>query len=228
MKKIMSMLLAFLILVSFAIAPGVNAAENSEELISKEIIEIVNPYVKVTEESFKLTNVKELKGKISKKEFKQVKEQIKQSNIILKENNKLSKVNEDTFLYEINDLTVKEELEAGGYEYDLEKSTSIEYKSSSNFEVESSGWDYNGYNRLYVKWWGVEVWLSKTTVANILAGTVAAGAVLLGIILPGIGWAIGIAVSSFIIGAIAAYNAKPIVVGVNWAGKIKYSYFQTP
>lgn len=113
-----------------------------------------------------------------------------------------------------------------GYDFDLSIESSAPYQDGQ-FSM-ASAWDYNGYNKFYVKWWGVEIWLSKTVVGNIVGGTVTAGSIILGIVIPGIGWAIAIGVSTWIIGMFASYNAKPIVAGVKWNGDFKYAYIQTP
>jgi RHS repeat-associated protein len=85
---------------------------------------------------------------------------------------------------------------------------------------------YYGINKLSVYWWGVKVWLSSTTVGNILGGTIAAASIVLSILLPGIGWTIGIGIGGFILSAYASYYAPAIVVGYYWNGRQRYAYKQ--
>ncbi|WP_404407913.1 hypothetical protein [Jeotgalibacillus malaysiensis] len=228
MKKIFLTLLAIFMVTSFTISPSMSAA-TAEELpmeLSDELIEVTNEHIELKGNSYKIVDHKELKDKISKQDLALVKEKLKETNQYLKTNNKLKKINNDTFIFEISDEEVQKQAEELGYDFDLNIEADQAY-TEGQIGI-ASAWDYNGYNRMYLKWWGAEIWLSKTVVGNIAGGTVTAGSIFLGIVIPGIGWAIAIGVTTWIVGMYGSYNAKPIVAGVQWNSEIRYAYIQTP
>lgn len=228
MKKIVStfltlLLVANILMVPLAQAESLNENQLGSNVLTEELIELVNPYVEIKNGKYNLTNISSLKKEISKHELELVKERIKEVNTLVKEHKKIEQSNE-SFVYEVSDEEMQKLANEAGYEY----TTEIPVAQNDNMLSTFSAWSYNGVNKLEVFWWGVEIWLSKTTVGNITGGTVAAGGLLLGLLFPGIGWTIGIALAGFVIGAVGSYYGKPIVTAYNWLGEQKYAYVQTP
>lgn len=228
MKKVLLTFLAILMVISISIPPSVSAAgtEGIPKELSPELIKVVNEHIDLKGKSYKILNQKELKDKISKQDFALVKDKLKETNNLLKSNDKFEKQSDDTFLFEISDEEVQNKLKEAGYDFNLNAESDQTY-TEGQIGI-ASAWDYNGYNRFYLKWWGAEIWLSKTVVGNLAGGTVTAGSIALGIIIPGVGWAIAIGVSTWIVGMYGSYNAKPIVVGMQWNGEPRYAWIQTP
>ena len=73
----------------------------------------------------------------------------------------------------------------------------------------------NGVTKMVWKWFGVRLYLSKSMVGHILNGNIAAGAVVIGHAFPGLGPAIALAVSTFILtDFLTSRVARPIYVDV--------------
>lgn len=228
MKKIIStclimLLVANILMMPLAKAESLNENQLGSNALTEELIELVNPYVEIKNGKYNLTNISSLKKEISKREIELVMERIKEVNTLVKEHKKIEQ-SSDSFIYEVSDEEMQKLANEAGYEY----TTEILNVQNDNILSTYSAWSYNGVNKLEVFWWGVEIWLSKTTVGNIIGGTVTAGGVVINILLPGVGWTIAIAVAGFVIGATGSYYAKPIVVAYNWLGEQKYAYVQTP
>lgn len=66
----------------------------------------------------------------------------------------------------------------------------------------------NGINKVKFHWWGYELWLSKTSVTNILSGGISATALVPGLLIPGVGIAIALAVNAYVWSIFAGQKAR--------------------
>lgn len=235
MKKVIINVVVLFLVIGL-VAPSVSAKSNKEQVteinstLSQELINTVDPYIEVKKNSFKLTNSSELKKKISQSELELVEESLLQTNTALKANKDLKKVNNNTLEFKITDKELKTKVEKAGYKYDLnpkEASTELD-KDSLSFD-KSSGMQLataykNGVNKVIWKWWGAEVWLSKTTVANIVGAGITGASVIVGSAIPGLGHAIALAANTFVLGAVySSQYARAKVIGITYNGIVLYS-----
>ncbi|MEC1157994.1 hypothetical protein [Cytobacillus horneckiae] len=215
-KSFLYLLLVATLIIGFAISPGVAAASTENEF-SDQLIEKVNPYIKINQNKFIIVNEEGLRSNISYSEYLQVKESLEEVNRMLKENPKLEQIDKFTFAYEITDEEIKEIAAKEGIEFD--PNGGEEYDDDNTILKQ-------GVTKLGIKWWGYEVWLSKSVVQHMLGISISACGVFLGALLPGIGWAIAIAIATYVQAHFTLKKAKAIVTGYNWKGQEKYVRLQ--
>lgn len=218
MKKYFLILLVGV--MSFSIIPfNVSANfENSNENMSFEnelsetLIEKVDPHVKSNGYSYELFNLDKLERKISKSDLIKVEKKIVEINLLLEKNNEIEKVSNNIFEVEMTDEELKRRSENLGYD-NFKLDESIDYSNDyQNYYAKSTK---NGINKVKFYWWGYKLWLSKTSVGNILSGGVSAAALVLGILIPGVGIAIALAVNAYIWGIFANQKARAIYFKYN-------------
>lgn len=204
-------------LAIFTISPAVSAQSEEREVdqnfavnkisLDEETISKIDKYIVIQNNKFEITNVKELKKEITESEFQKVEQQLDDVNMMVEKNENIKKVNDDAFQVEMTDQEFEAKIE--GYE-------------TNKFQLFAAK---NGINKVKMHWWGAEVWLSRTTVTNIINGGVAGATVILGSLMPGIGHAALIALHGFLIGAFVDQKARAVKFNVNWVGKVsKFQY----
>ncbi|WP_433957951.1 hypothetical protein [Cytobacillus horneckiae] len=218
MKKSFLYLLVTTLMIGFAISPGVAAASAENEYeFSDQLIEKVDSYIKIKQNEFIIVDEAGLRSNISYTEYLEVKESLEEVNRMIKENPNLEQIDESTFAYEITDEEIKEIAAKEGIEFDP---TGGEEYDGDNTILKQ------GVTKLVIKWWGYEVWISKSVMQHILGISVTAAGVFLGVVLPGIGWAIAIAIATYIQSHFTIKKVKAGIWGYNWKGQEKYFKFQ--
>ncbi|WP_240468625.1 RHS repeat-associated core domain-containing protein [Gracilibacillus sp. YIM 98692] len=93
--------------------------------------------------------------------------------------------------------------------------------------VDPTGHSKEGVNKVIWRWWGVELWLSQSTVSYIVGGGISAAATILGLIFPGVGTAFALLAHSILLTIIYDIKfAKPVVIGMHWNLTKRYAYYQ--
>ncbi|QDP41561.1 hypothetical protein [Radiobacillus deserti] len=221
MKKIFVLTLTIILAIS-TILPSVSQAEVGTKVkqptvsgkviskqnikLDKEIISIADKYISIKNNNFKITNYKKLKEQITKENLHLVKKQLHEVNKMIKSYEKVEKKDNDTLQFKMTDRELKAKVEKSGYEYDLNVGNDGIQLFSHN----------NGINKVDWHWWGAEIWLSKTTVANIINGGITGGTAILGWLIPGLGHALLIAAQGFIVGLFVSENARAIKFNISW------------
>ncbi|EIM08337.1 hypothetical protein A1A1_01358 [Planococcus antarcticus DSM 14505] len=211
MKKFLYSLIVSAMLISL-VSPSVSAQsqvapvqEYEQVNFTEELIEKVNPYIITKGHTYELSNLDMLKEEISAEELAAVEEKIAEMNILLNQNDKIKELDNHVFEVIVTDDEIKEEFEANGNE-NHELSNSLEY--IDKYPTYSTLSTKNGINKVKFHWWGYELWLSKTSVTNILSGGIAATSLVLGLLIPGVGIAIALAVNSFVWSIFAGQKAR--------------------
>jgi hypothetical protein len=208
-----------------------NTSQQSENL-SDALIDTVNPYIVVKDNKFQITNLEELKTKISSTELNEVRDQINYVNENLDKSDNVSKLDENTMEVTITDEELKSKAEKAGFDYDLGTESNVtsnitSVTSSLNTSDQFQTMAYkNGVNKLNWKWFGAEVWLSRTTVINIINAGISGGTIVLGVLFPAIGTVMLIALNAYIGSIYVGKNARACIVDVNWAGEPKNLRYQ--
>jgi hypothetical protein len=205
---------------------------NQSKILDEETIKMVDQYIIIENNKFKITNNKELKEKISKSNLNKVKKQLDEVNKIVAKNDSIKKINKDTIQVKMTDEELKAKLEKSGYEYDLDIENKIDNTKLNSFSslnqsdgIQLLAASSNGINKVDWHWWGAEVWLSKTTVNNIINAGIAGGSVVLGALIPGLGAAALIALNGYIGSIYAGKYARECIFNVNWMGNVsKFRY----
>lgn len=213
MKKFIVTFLT-LILIFSMVAPGISAnsksaseSDNFQNGLSEELIEKVNPYIKVDGITYELSNVDILETKISKNELTLVKEKIFEINSLLEKNENLKKTSDNTFKVEMTDRELAMEI---GLNKSITKTPLVFDEGIQTYATK------NGVNKVEFHWWGFEIWLSKTSVTHILTGGIATTVLVLGLLIPGVGIAVALAINGYIWSIFAGQKAQAIY--------FKYSY----
>jgi hypothetical protein len=186
-----------------------------QKLIKQELIKTVDPYIIIKNNKFKLTNIKELKKEISKSELQMVKKQLDEVNQTVGKYDSVKTINKNTIQAVVTDEEIKNKLEESGYDLDSENKiddeSSILY--SDRFQISASS---NGINKVDWHWWGAEIWLSKTSVTNIMSGGIGATGSALGLLLPTVGAAAIIMLNGWIGGIYAGKYARACKFDYSW------------
>jgi hypothetical protein len=188
---------------------------NQGEALDQELIKTVNQYIIIKNNKFKLTNIKELKKEISKSDLQMVKKQLDEVNQTVGKYDSVKTINKNTIQAVVTDEEIKNKLEESGYNLDSENKindeSSILY--SDGFQISASS---NGINKVDWHWWGAEIWLSKTSVNNIISGGIGATSTALGLLLPGVGAAVIIMLNGWIGGIYAGKYARACKFDYSW------------
>lgn len=172
MKKIVCGILATTMVMGVgASLSSVSAAEHSavetsrsqQGIISQELIQTVDSYVKLSNNQFLLTDEESLKERLSESEFKQVQESITLAN------QEINKVKNDIKYVEGNTVVVEG------------------VQENAAFSLASSN---EGINDLRFHWWGYEIFLSKSTMQKLVSVGIAAGGGYIGYLVKKIGEAV--------------------------------------
>lgn len=209
MKKLFINLI-MVAMIGFVIAPGASAQSSNlssdsnslkdKDALSEKVIDEVEPYIELDDDSFKLTNKTQVQNKLSKSEFEAVKKQISKINASLKGHDNLKKISgEKAFTVEYTNEEVAEILEESDYEFDESERQQLfakEGKTKVKFHI-----------------WGFEVWLSKTVTSTVVEAGINGGAVLASIATGGLS-AVALpllqAAAGYVGGKIGAGMAKPV------------------
>lgn len=213
MKKFIVTFLT-LILIFSMVAPDISAnsksaseSDNFQNGLSEELIEKVNPYIKVDGITYELSNVDILETKISKNELALVKVKIFEINSLLEKNENLKKTSDNTFKVEMTDRELAMEI---GLNKSITKTPLVFDEGIQTYATK------NGVNKVEFHWWEFEIWLSKTSVTNILTSGIATTLLVLGLLIPGVGIAVALAINGYIWSIFAGKKARAIY--------FKYSY----
>lgn len=183
-KKTVATLLAAVVLFNLGITE-VFASTNDKNLVqaamfggelNEEIISKSNPYINLDKNGlFEISNYDELSQVLTEMEIELVEKQIININIELKSSINASDA-ENVSIDESSKLVTI-------YAKDALMPTSTE----------------EGVNKIEWQWFGVRIYLSKSVVNHIINAGVTAGATYIGIQFPGVGTAIALAISTYLI-----------------------------
>lgn len=178
----------------YSVQPVIFGGEITEEIISK-----ADPYIDLGQNGlFEISNYDDLSQVLTATEIELVEEQISNINIELRNSINAS----DTENVSIDESS---------------KLVTIYAKDTEDVLMAASGKE--GVNKIEWHWFGIRIYLSKSVVNHILNAGVTAGATYIGIQFPGVGTAIALAISAYLITEFGTQHISRAIyvdVGLKW------------
>ncbi|MBU9721619.1 MULTISPECIES: hypothetical protein [Bacillaceae] len=175
--------------------------------LSEELVKVVDEHITIIDNAFVLTDIDTLRSNITSDEYELIVKVISETNESIKLTNNSMETEDNTFTAEITDRQAQLQMIKAGYNVNLQTSSGLEFGTLSTNE---------GVTKVVWRWWGPEIYLSRTVVQNIiLHGTGVGLAAISGLVSGGVLTAVGFYIRGVLIGHfISESNIRPIVIYV--------------